>query len=73
MRGYLTIGSKVGYLRPRTGRYEWNVIVKMNEHSIQLERKLQGQTYRFWEITKDVLQYSKMLSKDYPNKTLIKL
>jgi len=73
MRGYLTIGSKVGYLRTRTGRYEWNVIVKMNEHSIQLERKIQGQTYRFWEITRDVLDYSKIFSKDHLNKTLIKL
>ncbi len=72
MRKYLKIGSKVGYLKARTGKYEWNRVVNINEHSVQLERKTQGQTYRFWEITRDVLDYAKIFSKDYVNKTLIK-
>lgn len=69
----LKLGTKVGYLRPHSGRYEWSTIVDINEHSARLERKIQGQTYRFWEINRDILDYSKMLSNDYPNKTLIKL
>ena len=69
----LKLGKKVGYLRPNKCRYEWAKIVDINEHSTRLERKIQGQTYRFWEITRDILDYSKMLSSDCPNKTLIKL
>lgn len=72
MEKQLKVGSKVGYLRTKTGRYEWNIIIEMNEHSVRLERDLQGKAYRFWDITKDVINYSKTFSKDFPNKTLIK-
>ena len=72
MRGYLTIGKKVGYLRPHSGRYQWAEIIKMNEHSIYLSRKINGQTWKYWEITKDVLDFSKMYSKEFPNKKRIK-
>jgi hypothetical protein len=44
----------------------------MNEHSIYLSRKVKGQTWKYWEITKDVLDFSKMYSKDFPNKMRIK-
>lgn len=72
MRGYLTIGDKVGYLNTQTGKYKWAEIIKMNEHSIYLSHKVNGQTWRFWEITKDVLDFSKMYSKEFPNKKRIK-
>ena len=77
MRGHLTIGDKLGYLRPRTGRYEFAEIIGMTGEEITLRQvKKQGKFHVFintWnEKTEKVIHWLKEKSADHQNKTLLK-
>ncbi len=78
MKNQITIDSKIGYLRPRTGRYEWATVTGMGNGKIQLQSKLRQGRFRvslnnFEEETANIIKFLKTESEDYKGKMLLKL
>lgn len=79
MKNCITIGGKIGYLREKTGRYEWAEIVGMDmENGIFKMRQeiRQGKYHMFVNIYDEkmdkIIEYLKTPSKDFPNMFVIK-
>ncbi len=78
MRNHITIDSKIGYLRPRTGRYEWATVTGMKNGKIQLQTKIREGKNHVWlnnfeEETDTIIKHLKTESQDYKGKMLLKL
>lgn len=75
MRNYLTVGGKIGYLREKTGRYEWAEIIgyeSMNEKNdcfLMRQKIKQGRYHVFVNQYKQpiekVIEYLKKPSVDF--------
>ena len=81
MKNLITIGGKIGYLREKTGRYEWAEIVGIDTENRTLKMKVetkQGKYYKFInefdESIDKVIEFLKTPSKDFKecNLTLLK-
>lgn len=77
MKNLITIGGKIGYLRERTGRYEWAEIIGMNTENKTLKMKVekkQGKYYKFIneydESIDKIIEFLKTPSKDFPKRNL---
>ena len=68
MRNQITIDSKIGYLRPRTGRYDWAVVIEFTEDGVKLMDN-KGQHKRnpnIWEQkTTDIIKWLTTPSPDF--------
>lgn len=66
--GVLKVGSKVGFLRPRTGRYEYAEVLSIDGDNVNLvvrhPKRSQWDNY-FTETKKRITQFSNTFSEDY--------
>jgi len=72
MSKQITIDSKIGYLNPKTGRYEWSTItgIDSKNNTFKLRQKLPGQGRRvifneYSEQIENVIKFSKTPSQDF--------
>jgi hypothetical protein len=79
MKNLITIGGKIGYLRERTGRYEWAEVIGINPESRTLKMKVEKKQSKYYKFINEydesmerVIEFLKINSKDFPNKFLIK-
>lgn len=66
--GVLKVGSKVGFLRPRTGRYEYAEVLSIDGDNVNLvvrhPKRSQWDNY-FTETMERITKFSNTLSEDY--------
>lgn len=79
MRNKITVGGKIGYLREKTGRYEWAEIVGIDteNRTLKMRQEKREGKYHVWENRYDenidkIIDFLKTPSKDFPNKSVIK-
>ena len=63
-------GGKIGFLRPRTGRYSYAKVEKIDGDRVFLN---EGGWNKFEMSLKKIIGFSKEKSKDVPNKFKIKI
>ena len=64
MRGQITIGSKIGYLNPKNGKYMYSEVIHINTETFTLQQRDKWK-YQFEEKIEDLIKWAKEQSPDF--------